>query len=94
MNEQRSVNLLQNNCVIYLPVVVKGGARVVVFWGDVRRGLPANKTHPPNAATMYCQCRRRWTNIRLVYRANCVHHNHLELNSTSMYNQIIRGAFL
>ena len=55
----RSVNWLQNNGVIYLPVVVKGATRV---GGNVRRGLPANKTHSPNAGTMLCQRRRRRPN--------------------------------
>ena len=55
----RSVNWLQNNGVIYLPVVVKGATRV---GGNVRRGLPANKTHSPNGGTMLCQRRRRWLN--------------------------------
>ena len=55
----RSVNWLQNNGVIYLPVVVKGATRV---GGNVRRGLPANTTHSPNAGTMLCQRRRRWPN--------------------------------
>ena len=54
---------MQTTCVIYLPVVVKGAARVVVFWRDVRRGLPANTTRSPNAATMLCQRRRRWPSI-------------------------------
>ena len=50
---------MQNNGVIYLPVVVKGATRV---GGNVRRGLPANTTHSPNAGTMLCQRRRRWPN--------------------------------
>ena len=57
------MNWLQTTCVIYLPVVVKGAARVVVFWRDVRQGLPANTTRSPNAATMLCQRRRRWPSI-------------------------------
>ena len=50
---------MQNNGVIYLPVVVKGATRV---GRNVRRGLPANTTHSPNAGTMLCQRRRRWPN--------------------------------
>ena len=50
---------MQTNGVIYLPVVVKGATRV---GGNVRRGLPANTTHSPNAGTMLCQRRRRWPN--------------------------------
>ena len=53
------MNWLQTNGVIYLPVVVKGATRV---GGNVRRGLPANTTHSPNAGTMLCQRRRRWPN--------------------------------
>ena len=60
INEQvRSVNWLQTNGVIYLPVVVKRATRV---GGNVRRGLPANMTHSPDAGTMLCQRRRRWPN--------------------------------
>ena len=50
---------MQTNGVIYLPVVVKGATRV---GGNVRRGLPANTTHSPNAGTMLCQRCRRWPN--------------------------------
>ena len=50
---------MQTNGVINLPAVVEGAMRVV---GNVRRGLPANTTHSPNARTMLCQCRRRWPN--------------------------------
>ena len=50
---------MQTSCVIYLPVVVKGATRVD---GNVRRGLPANTTHSPNAGTMLCQRRRLWPN--------------------------------
>ena len=57
INEQSSVTWLQTSCVIYLPVVVNGATRLT------SRGLPANTTHPPSAATMLCQRRRRWTNI-------------------------------
>ena len=53
------MNWLQTNGVIYLPVVVKGATRV---GGNVRRGLPANTTHSPNAGTMLCQRCRRWPN--------------------------------
>ena len=53
------MNWLQKNGVIYLPVVVKGATRV---GGNVRRGLPANTTHSPNAGTMFCQRRRQWPN--------------------------------
>ena len=68
INEQRSVNCLQTNCVIYLPVVVKGAACVLscasclvrLVWRDLRRGLPANTTQSPNAPPMLCQRRRRW----------------------------------
>ena len=60
MNEQvRSVNWLQTNGVIYLPVVVKGATCV---GGNVRRGLPANTTHLPDVGTMLCQRLRRWPN--------------------------------
>ena len=48
---------MQTNGVIYLPVVVKGATRV---GENVRRGLPANTTHSPNAGTMLCQRRRLW----------------------------------
>ena len=51
---------MQTNGVIYLPVVVKRATRV---GGNMRRGLPANTTHSPNAGTMLCQRRRRWPNI-------------------------------
>ena len=50
---------MQTNGVIYLPVVVICATRV---GGNVRRGLPANTTHSPNAGTMLCQRRRRWPN--------------------------------
>ena len=53
------MNWLQTNGVIYLPVVVKGATRV---GGNVRRGLPANTTHSPNAGTILCQRRTRWPN--------------------------------
>ena len=53
------MNWLQTNGVIYLPVVVKGATRV---GGNVRRGLPANTTHSPNAGTMLYQRRTRWPN--------------------------------
>ena len=53
------MNWLQTNGVIYLPVVVKGATSV---GGNVRRGLPANTTHLPNAGTMLCQRRRWWPN--------------------------------
>ena len=56
-----SVNWLQTNGVIYLPVVVKGATRVV---GNVRRGLPANTTHSPNAGTMLCQRRTTQNTIK------------------------------
>ena len=60
INEQvRSVNWLQTNGVIFLPVVVKGATRV---GGNVRPWLPANTTHSPNAGTMLCHRRRRWPN--------------------------------
>ena len=55
---------MQTNCVIYLPVVVKGAKRFFALWRDVRRGLPENTTHPPNAATLLCQ-RRRCTLLTL-----------------------------
>ena len=50
---------MQTNGVIYLPVAVKGATHV---GGNVRRGLPANATHSPNAGTILCQRRRRWPN--------------------------------
>ena len=50
---------MQTDGVIYLPVVGKGATRV---GGNVRRGLPANMTHSPNAGAMLCQRRRRWPN--------------------------------
>ena len=53
------MNWLQTDGVIYLPVVVKGATRV---GGNVRLGLPANTTHPPNAGAMLCRRRRRWPN--------------------------------
>ena len=53
------MNWLQTYGVIYLPVVVKRATRV---GGNVRRGLPANTTHSPNAGTILCQRRRRWPN--------------------------------
>ena len=53
------MNWLQTNGVIYLPVVVKGATLV---GGNVRRGLPGNTTHSPNAGTILGQRRRRWPN--------------------------------
>ena len=50
---------MQINGVIYLPMVVKGATCV---GGDVRRRLPANTTHSPNARTMLCQRPRWWAN--------------------------------
>ena len=67
--------MLQTNGVIYLPVVVKGASCV---GGDVRRGLPANTTHSPNAGTMLCQRHRRWPNNvpalgeRLLFATSCI----------------------
>ena len=59
------MNWLQTNGVNYLPVAVKGR-------GNVRRGLPANTTHSPNAGTILCQRADRdptmyqhWVNVSL-----------------------------
>ena len=50
---------MQTNGGIYLPMVVKGATRVR---GNLRQGLPANRTHSPNTGTMLCQHPRQWPN--------------------------------